>query len=317
VGVFFHSGGWVLCSLDTHDHIARAICRDALADRERLRMLEIGRFVTASAEELEGLSYYEMIARLGLLSFNSQGCRPMDLIAQDAGITSSSTVLVAGCGTGGTAAHLAETTGASVHGLDLSPESVRIARERTAASPACANLSFSVGDAGDLKYAADSFDAVVCEYVAFFLPPSSFEGFRRVLKPGGLIALAEMMKDPGVGRKADAAILAAEASYSDLVGYPFHLPTIDNYLEILAEAGFEDVRVRQRFVEPGIRESARNLGGWKEIFRISWATLKLMMESPILRKRFMQAGRVKDTLTRNKSTAHYVFQGLITGRKPA
>ena len=27
--VFFHGGGWVICSLDTHDNIARTICRDA------------------------------------------------------------------------------------------------------------------------------------------------------------------------------------------------------------------------------------------------------------------------------------------------
>ena len=29
VVMFFHGGGWVICSLDTHDNIARAICRDA------------------------------------------------------------------------------------------------------------------------------------------------------------------------------------------------------------------------------------------------------------------------------------------------
>jgi acetyl esterase len=29
--VFFHGGGWVICSLDTHDNIARTICRDAEA----------------------------------------------------------------------------------------------------------------------------------------------------------------------------------------------------------------------------------------------------------------------------------------------
>ena len=27
--VFFHGGGWVICSLDTHDNIARTICREA------------------------------------------------------------------------------------------------------------------------------------------------------------------------------------------------------------------------------------------------------------------------------------------------
>jgi acetyl esterase len=29
--MFFHGGGWVICSLDTHDNVARAICRDAEA----------------------------------------------------------------------------------------------------------------------------------------------------------------------------------------------------------------------------------------------------------------------------------------------
>src|SRR4029079_3787275 len=27
--VFFHGGGWVICSLDTHDNLARDICRAA------------------------------------------------------------------------------------------------------------------------------------------------------------------------------------------------------------------------------------------------------------------------------------------------
>jgi acetyl esterase len=31
VVVFFHGGGWVICSLDTHDNVARTICRDAEA----------------------------------------------------------------------------------------------------------------------------------------------------------------------------------------------------------------------------------------------------------------------------------------------
>jgi acetyl esterase/lipase len=29
--MFFHGGGWVICSLDSHDNVARAICRDAAA----------------------------------------------------------------------------------------------------------------------------------------------------------------------------------------------------------------------------------------------------------------------------------------------
>ena len=280
-------------------------------------MLEIGRLLTASARELEGLSYYDMTARLGLLSFNNQGCRPMDLIAELGRVGPSSAVLIVGCGTGGTAVHLAETTGASVQGIDLSSESVRIARERASVSRAAERLSFSVGDASALIHPADTFDAVVTEYVAFFLPPGSFEGFRRVLRPGGLLALAEMVKDARVSGKADARIRAAEASYSDLVGHAFHLRSVEDYQETLAGAGFVDIGLRQRFVQPGTREAVRAVGGWGAMLSISRATLRLMRESPALRKRFMQAGRVKDTLTRNRYTARFIYQALITARKPA
>ncbi|MGZ4740533.1 MAG: alpha/beta hydrolase, partial [Ilumatobacteraceae bacterium] len=29
--MFLHGGGWVICNLDTHDNVCRAICRDATA----------------------------------------------------------------------------------------------------------------------------------------------------------------------------------------------------------------------------------------------------------------------------------------------
>jgi ubiquinone/menaquinone biosynthesis C-methylase UbiE len=279
-------------------------------------MLDVGRMTTVSARELEGLSYYDMLARLGLRSFNTQGNRPVDQAAAHAGISSSCTVLMVGCGTGATSVHLAEATGAAVTGIDLAQEPVRKARECAQASPARGRLRFDVGDAAALPYADDAFDAVICEYVAFLLPPVAFTGFRRVLKPGGLLALAEMMKDPGVSGKADARILAAEESYSELVGYRFHLLTTDEHLQALSRAGFEDVQVRQRFVEPGVLETARTLGGWKGITAVMLATLRLMRESPVIRKRFLQAGKVKAALIKNRSTARFVFQALVTGRKP-
>jgi arsenite methyltransferase len=279
-------------------------------------MLEIEKFLAASARDLEGLSYYEMIAKLGLTSFNTQGVKPMDLIAEYAGISAPSSVLVIGCGTGGTAIHLAEKTGASVYGIDVAPESVRLAQERASSSTARGRLHFSLSDASDLPFGAEAFDAVITEYVAFFLPPSSFSGFFKALKPGGAMALAEMMKDPGVSAIADARILAAERSYSELTGHPFHLPTVDGYLRTLARSGFADIRLRHRFAEPGIRETARNEGGWKNLFKITMACLRLMRESPVIKRKFLQAGYVKNVLVKRKSTARYVFQGLITGRKP-
>ena len=76
-------------------------------DIEVLGMLDIDKFLAATLKDLEGLSYYEIISKLGLLSFNTQGNKPIELIAKLARITDSSTVLIVGCGAGGTAVHLA------------------------------------------------------------------------------------------------------------------------------------------------------------------------------------------------------------------
>jgi acetyl esterase len=50
VVVFFHGGGWVICSLDTHDNICRAICRDAdaIVVSVDYRMAPEHRFPTAA-----------------------------------------------------------------------------------------------------------------------------------------------------------------------------------------------------------------------------------------------------------------------------
>ncbi|MEO7369663.1 MAG: alpha/beta hydrolase [Ilumatobacteraceae bacterium] len=50
VVMFFHGGGWVICSLDTHDNLARAICRDAeaLVVSVDYRMAPEFRFPTAA-----------------------------------------------------------------------------------------------------------------------------------------------------------------------------------------------------------------------------------------------------------------------------
>ena len=48
--MFFHGGGWVICSLDTHDNVCRAICRDAdaIVVSVDYRMAPEHRFPTAA-----------------------------------------------------------------------------------------------------------------------------------------------------------------------------------------------------------------------------------------------------------------------------
>jgi SAM-dependent methyltransferase len=279
-------------------------------------MLEIDTLLAASAKEMENLSWYEITSRLGLLSFNTLGSRPIERIAALTGITDSSSVLAVGCGAGGTAVHLAEMTHAEVYGIDLSPESIRTAIDLASKSPLREKLHFQICDAHALPFPPDSFDVVIAEYMGFFLKPSAFEGFFSVLKPGGYIALAELMKDPEVNAGMDARITSTEALYSELLGYGFHIPLSTQYAEWLTRAGFEDVHVHERFSEPGVREKIRNLGGWRNLFKIVKAMLRLMRESPLLRRKFIQSGRVKRVLYQSRSTARFIFQAVLAGRKP-
>jgi SAM-dependent methyltransferase len=279
-------------------------------------MLEIDKFLAASSKNLEGLSYYEIISKLGLLSFNTQGNKPIELIAKLARITNSSTVLVVGCGAGGTALHLAETTGAMVYGIDISPESIRTAKALASKSLAHEKLHFQIGDARALFFPSNTFDVVITEFMAFFLQQSAFEGFFSALKFGGQIALAELVKDPKVNAKADAKILAAEQTYSAVLGYKFHIPLITDYIEWLTKAGFENIHVAEHFSEPNFLERINNVGGWKNLFEITRVLLKLMRTSPILRKKFLQVGLVKRVLYQNRPTAKYIFQVILAGRKP-
>lgn len=97
------------------------------------------------------------------------------------------TLLDIGCGTGSLCLRVAPH-GAQVHGLDLSPEMVRIARGKAQAQGSD-NVTFHVGpfDAGFTAFAGESLD-VVCAYSLLHLVPQragALAHIYRLLKPGG------------------------------------------------------------------------------------------------------------------------------------
>lgn len=57
--VFFHGGGWVICSLDTHDNVARAICRraDAIVVSVDYRMAPEHPFPIAARDSFAALQW--------------------------------------------------------------------------------------------------------------------------------------------------------------------------------------------------------------------------------------------------------------------
>jgi 2-polyprenyl-3-methyl-5-hydroxy-6-metoxy-1,4-benzoquinol methylase len=104
-------------------------------------------------------------------------------------IPAGARVLDVACGTGNLAIPLARG-GAVVTGVDIAPNLLVQARERAAAEGVTA--VFDEGDAEDLPYADGSFDVVVTMFGAMFAPRPDVVAseLARVLKPGGLLAMA-------------------------------------------------------------------------------------------------------------------------------
>ncbi|MDP9049306.1 MAG: class I SAM-dependent methyltransferase [Acidobacteriota bacterium] len=104
-------------------------------------------------------------------------------------IPSGTHVLDIACGTGNTAIPLARR-GCVVTGVDIAPNLLVQARERAAAEGL--SIAFDEGDAEQLSYPDASFDAVTTMFGAMFAPRPELVAseLARVLKPGGLLAMA-------------------------------------------------------------------------------------------------------------------------------
>jgi ubiquinone/menaquinone biosynthesis C-methylase UbiE len=101
-------------------------------------------------------------------------------------------VIDVGCGPGTAAVALAGRVGSSgsVRGVDASVIMVAEAQGRTAN---ISNLAFEVGDATDLRFDADSFDAYRSERTYQWLdaPDRALNEALRVLRPGGRIVVID------------------------------------------------------------------------------------------------------------------------------
>jgi SAM-dependent methyltransferase len=145
-----------------------------------------------------------------------------------AGVSRSALVLDLGAGTGATLAML-RRTGATVHGLDVSPTAARFCRSRGLST-------VTVGDAANLPYPGSCFDAVVLTDVIEHLADDSaaLRGVERVLRPNGVAIITVPAFEALWGPNDDAAhhqrryrarevrTLAATAGLSIERGYYFN-----------------------------------------------------------------------------------------------
>ncbi|MCB0084373.1 MAG: methyltransferase domain-containing protein [Caldilineaceae bacterium] len=106
-------------------------------------------------------------------------------------------VLDAGCGTGGFLPLMTDLVGreGKVSAIDLAPENIAVIEARQAQSQWPAPVSTRVGSMFDMPYEDNSFDAVWSANTTQYFTDEELlkmlSEFRRVVRPGGLIAIKE------------------------------------------------------------------------------------------------------------------------------
>lgn len=128
-----------------------------------------------------------MAGDFGVIAKNTAGAA--EAFVSRLAVPSDGRVLDVACGTGNTAIPLARR-GCMVTGVDIAANLLAQARERAAAEGL--SVVFDEGDAEQLPYADASFDAVVTMFGAMFAPRPELVAaeFARVIRPGGLLAMA-------------------------------------------------------------------------------------------------------------------------------
>jgi SAM-dependent methyltransferase len=101
--------------------------------------------------------------------------------------------LEAACGPGVVTRALAPRAG-SVHGVDLTPAMVELARREAAALE---NVTFSVGDATALEEPDGAYDGALARFTLHHVPVPArlVEEMARVVRPGGAVVLADHLLD--------------------------------------------------------------------------------------------------------------------------
>ncbi len=171
-------------------------------------------------------------------------------LAVEAVVQPGDRVLDACCGTGDLAL-AAEREGGVVTGLDFSPEMLARARRKSA------SITWVQGDLLDLPFAAASFDAASVGFGVRNVDDleASLRELRRVLRPGGRLAILEITRPRGPLRPFfslwfDRAVpllghvLPGGKAYTYLPASVRRFPDADGLTALMQEAGFVGVRVR-------------------------------------------------------------------------
>jgi SAM-dependent methyltransferase len=228
-------------------------------------------------------------------------------------VSQASEVLDVGCGIGVEPVRIATTSPARVVGLDVSERMLAWADRRAREAGVRERIELVRGDVLDLPFAADRFDAVICESVLAFVADKerAIREMVRVTRPGGWVGLNEAFLLTQTPTPRVAALARSMGTA---------MITLDEWRTIWAASGLEDRTVRAFQMDPGreVRGRLRWIGlpwilrGWVRVMRLYLMQPEMRA---VLRSQATAATEKDDTGTGAAVWVSFGY-GILAGRKP-
>lgn len=117
-------------------------------------------------------------------------------LAKKAELPMAATVLDAGCGIGGSCRLLARECSFNMTGMDLVPDFIDVAQSLSHSTGMDGVIKYLQGDIMDTGLETACFDAVWCQHTLMNIKDKErvFSEFNRILKPGGILVLHEIVQ---------------------------------------------------------------------------------------------------------------------------
>ncbi len=128
--------------------------------------------------------------------FHVRGLEATKELAEALKLKAGDSLLDIGSGLGGPARYLAAVPGVQVTGIDLTPVFIEASEYLSERAGLQDKTTFRQGDAADLPFPDDAFDACWTQHVAMNIEdkPKLYKGIHRVLKTGGELAIYDAIQ---------------------------------------------------------------------------------------------------------------------------